>query len=109
MSSDLLNKAESMEYLLKKLKFREEKPKFIDVNPISQMAQGLKEGILECGAMEKVKSTIYYLLQYTDGYRISIFTLYYSTTQAIVAWYSRTRYLLFADYLNCYKTWAFRH
>lgn len=54
MSSDLLNKNESMEYLLQKLKFREERPKFIDVNPISQMAQGLKEGILECGAMEKV-------------------------------------------------------
>ena len=56
MSSDLMNKTESMEYLLQKLKFREEKPKFIDVNPISQMAQGLKEGILECGAMEKVCS-----------------------------------------------------
>lgn len=55
MSSNLMNKTESMEYLLQKLKFREEKPKFIDVNPISQMAQGLKEGILECGAMEKVK------------------------------------------------------
>lgn len=55
MSSDLMNKTESMEYLLQKLKFREEKPKFIDVNPISQMAQGLKEGILECGAMEKGK------------------------------------------------------
>ncbi|KAI7969997.1 hypothetical protein EIK77_000393 [Talaromyces pinophilus] len=68
MSSDLMNKAESMEYLLQKLKFREEKPKFIDVNPISQMAQGLKEGILECGAMEKVcsmDSAIYF--KYTDG------------------------------------------
>lgn len=61
MSSDLMNKTESMEYLLQKLKFREEKPKFIDVNPVSQMAQGLKEGILECGAMEKVRSTQYIL------------------------------------------------
>lgn len=50
---DLMDKNESMEYLLKKLQFREEKPKFIDVNPVSQMAENLKEGIVECGAMEK--------------------------------------------------------
>jgi ATP-dependent RNA helicase DDX24/MAK5 len=42
-----------MEYLMKCLKFRRE-PKFIDVNPIRQMAEGLKEGLIECGAMEKV-------------------------------------------------------
>jgi len=52
---DMLDNKESMEYLLKKLNFREEKPKFIDVNPESQMAQGLKEGIVECPAMEKVR------------------------------------------------------
>ena len=51
---DLMSKEDSMEYLLKKLNFREEKPKFIDVNPVSQMAEGLKEGLIECGAMEKV-------------------------------------------------------
>ena len=49
-----MNKQESMEYLLKRLNFREQKPKFIDVNPVSQMASGLKEGILECAALEKV-------------------------------------------------------
>ena len=49
-----MNKQESMEYLLKKLNFREQKPKFIDVNPVSQMASGLKEGIVECAALEKV-------------------------------------------------------
>ena len=53
-SGDLSDKNESMEYLLKKLNFRESKPKFIDVNPSSQMADGLKEGLVECGAMEKV-------------------------------------------------------
>jgi ATP-dependent RNA helicase DDX24/MAK5 len=52
----LMNKDDSMEYLLKKLNFREERPKFVDVNPISQMAKGLKEGLVECGAMEKVRS-----------------------------------------------------
>jgi len=50
----LMDKKESMEYLLKKLNFREEKPKFVDVNPISQMASGLKEGMVECGGTEKV-------------------------------------------------------
>lgn len=44
---------DKMEYLMKCLKFRRE-PKFIDVNPIRQMAEGLKEGLVECGAMEKV-------------------------------------------------------
>jgi ATP-dependent RNA helicase DDX24/MAK5 len=44
---------EKMAYLMKCLKFRS-KPKFIDVNPVSQMAEGLREGLIECGAMEKV-------------------------------------------------------
>ena len=55
---DLLGKQESMEYLLKKLNFREDKPKFIDVNPVSQMASRLKEGIVECAGLDKVRSTI---------------------------------------------------
>jgi ATP-dependent RNA helicase DDX24/MAK5 len=50
---ELLNKQQSMEYLLKKLKFREEKPKFIDANPNSQMASKLKEGLVECAGTEK--------------------------------------------------------
>jgi ATP-dependent RNA helicase DDX24/MAK5 len=64
---DMLDNKESMEYLLKKLNFREEKPKFIDVNPESQMASGLKEGIVECPAMEKVRQLfIENLVHYTD-------------------------------------------
>lgn len=54
VNNDLMNKKESMEYLLEKLNFREERPKFIDINPVSQMAEGLKEGIVQCAAMEKV-------------------------------------------------------
>lgn len=55
---DLMDEGQSMEYLLKRLNFRET-PKFLDMNPISQMAVGLKEGLVECGAMEKVrKSTL---------------------------------------------------
>ena len=52
---NLMKQDESMEYLLQKLKFREEMPKFIDVNPVSQMAEKLKEGMVECGGQEKVR------------------------------------------------------
>ena len=52
---DLMGKRDSMEYFLKKLNFREEKPQFIDVNPISQMASGLKEGIVECAGTDKAR------------------------------------------------------
>ncbi|KAK2841577.1 hypothetical protein FQN49_006123, partial [Arthroderma sp. PD_2] len=50
---NLLDKKASMEYLLKKLHFRDEKPRFVDVNPVSQMSDNLKEGVVECSAMEK--------------------------------------------------------
>lgn len=44
---------DKMAYLMKCLRFRSE-PRFIDVDPVSRMASGLKEGLIECGAMEKV-------------------------------------------------------
>ncbi|TVY42280.1 ATP-dependent RNA helicase [Lachnellula occidentalis] len=69
----LMDDAESMEYLLKKLNFREEKPKFVDVNPISQMAEGLKEGMVECGGTEK-DLYLYSLLLYHPNQRTLIFT-----------------------------------
>lgn len=53
-SGDLMGNQDPMEYLLKKLNFREDKPRFIDVDPVSQMASSLKEGIVECGGLEKV-------------------------------------------------------
>lgn len=49
-----MNNNESVEYLIQKLNFREDKPKFIDVNPVSQMADRLKEGMVECAGTEKV-------------------------------------------------------
>ena len=61
IGGDLMGKRESLDYLLKKLNFREEKPKFIDVNPVTPMASGLKEGIVECTGTEKV-GTIFRLL-----------------------------------------------
>ncbi|EMR69595.1 putative atp-dependent rna helicase mak5 protein [Eutypa lata UCREL1] len=79
---DLMNKEDSMEYLLKKLNFREEKPKFIDVNPVSQMASGLKEGLIECGAMEK-DLYLYALLLLYPNVRTLVFTNSISTARRI--------------------------
>ncbi|KAF2181042.1 DEAD-domain-containing protein [Zopfia rhizophila CBS 207.26] len=70
---DLMNKQESMEYLLKKLRFREEKPKLIDVNPTHQMASGLKEGLIECAGTEK-DLYLYALLLFHSKKRSLIFT-----------------------------------
>ncbi|KAG9230105.1 P-loop containing nucleoside triphosphate hydrolase protein [Amylocarpus encephaloides] len=69
----LLDDKESMEYLLKKLNFREDKPKFVDVNPISQMAEGLTEGLVECAGTEK-DLYLYSLLLYHPNQRTLIFT-----------------------------------
>ncbi|KAL7276490.1 ATP-dependent RNA helicase [Rhizina undulata] len=69
---DLMGEKESMAYLLKKLRFRESAPQFIDVNPINQLADRLKEGIIECGAMEKDLYLYYLLLRYPS--RTLIFT-----------------------------------
>ncbi|RSL74503.1 ATP-dependent RNA helicase MAK5 [Fusarium floridanum] len=66
------NDEEKMAYLMKCLKFRGE-PKFIDVNPVSQMADGLKEGLIECGAMEK-DLYLYTVLILNPGRRTLVFT-----------------------------------
>ncbi|KAK4088953.1 hypothetical protein Purlil1_6806 [Purpureocillium lilacinum] len=63
---------EKMAYLMKCLKFRGE-PKFIDVNPVTQMAEGLKEGLIECGAMEK-DLFLYTVLLLNPGRRTLVFT-----------------------------------
>ncbi|KAM3069869.1 ATP-dependent RNA helicase [Clarireedia jacksonii] len=69
----LMDDSQSMEYLLKKLNFREDKPKFVDVNPISQMAANLKEGMVECGGEEK-DLYLYSLLLHHPNQRTLIFT-----------------------------------
>ncbi|KAM5341604.1 hypothetical protein ACJ41O_014635 [Fusarium nematophilum] len=66
------NDEEKMAYLMKCLKFRGE-PKFIDVNPVSQMAEGLREGLIECGAMEK-DLYLYTVLLLNPGRRSLVFT-----------------------------------
>lgn len=72
-SDNLMSKQQSMEYLLKKLKFREEKPKFIDANPSSQMASKLKEGLIECAGPEK-DLYLYSLIMFYPKKRALIFT-----------------------------------
>ncbi|KAF1850235.1 DEAD-domain-containing protein [Cucurbitaria berberidis CBS 394.84] len=71
--SDLMSKQQSMEYLLKKLNFREEKPAFIDANPDSQMASRLKEGLVECAGTEK-DLYLYSLLMFYTKKRALVFT-----------------------------------
>ncbi|KAF2766639.1 DEAD-domain-containing protein [Teratosphaeria nubilosa] len=70
---NLLSNEESMEYLLSKLNFREEKPKFVDVNPVNQLAKGLKEGLIECGGTEK-DLYLYALLLLHSNARALVFT-----------------------------------
>lgn len=105
-TGDLMDKNESMEYLLKKLNFREEKPKFIDVNPVQQMAEGLKEGIVECPAMEKVSACAFLNISMstlTKAKRIYISTPFFSTTPNIAHWSSQTQSLLSAALHSFYR------
>ncbi|KAJ4393566.1 ATP-dependent RNA helicase [Gnomoniopsis smithogilvyi] len=80
---NLMSDAQSMEYLLKKLNFREETPKFVDVNPVKQMAQGLKEGLVECGAMEK-DLYLYAVLLLKPTQRTLVFTNAIGTARRLV-------------------------
>lgn len=72
VSNNILDNQASLEYLITKLNFRSN-PKFIDVNPVRQMAANLREGLLECGAMEKDLYLYAILLQYPKA-RILVFT-----------------------------------
>ena len=72
-SHPLLSNEQSMDYLLQKLNFREDTPTFIDVNPVSQMAANLVEGIVECPALEK-DLYLYALLLQPPPLRTLIFT-----------------------------------
>lgn len=70
---DLMNGKESLEYLLSKLNFHEDAPKYIDVNPVGQMARGLKEGLVECSGTEK-DLFLYSLLLLHPNLRTLVFT-----------------------------------
>lgn len=98
-SGDMLDNKASMEYLLKKLNFREEKPKFIDVNPESQMAIGLKEGIVECPAMEK-DLYLYSVLLYYPKNRTLVFTNSISAVRRITQLLQALQLPVFALHSN---------
>ncbi|KAJ5327941.1 hypothetical protein N7452_008331 [Penicillium brevicompactum] len=97
--NDMLDNKESMEYLLKKLNFREEKPRFIDVNPESQMASGLKEGIVECPAMEK-DLYLYSVLLYYPKHRTIVFTNSISAVRRITQLLQALQLPVFALHSN---------
>jgi len=65
----LMGQKESLEFLLRKLPFREENPKWLDMNPVIQMTSNLKEGMVECGNMEKVCVVSIFLDFLTDMLR----------------------------------------
>ena len=72
VKDDPMNKQESVEHLLKTLTFREERPVFIDVNPSSQMAKKLQEGLIECAGPEK-DLYLYSLLMFFAKKRTLVF------------------------------------
>lgn len=70
--NSLSNEA-SMGYLLSKLNFRDEVPKYIDANPVNQLANGLREGLIECAGTEK-DLYLYTLLMLHSSKRTLVFT-----------------------------------
>ncbi|KAF3936807.1 hypothetical protein ABW19_dt0203727 [Dactylella cylindrospora] len=80
-ATGLLSDKDSLDYLLKKLPFREGHPQWVDVNPVDQMAENLREGIVECGNMEKDLYLYYLLLRYP--LRTLVFTNSISTVRRL--------------------------
>ncbi|KAJ6261187.1 ATP-dependent RNA helicase MAK5 [Drechslerella dactyloides] len=80
-NTGLMNDKDLLNSLLKKLPFREEHPQFVDVNPVDQMAENLREGIVECGNMEKDIYLYYLLLRYP--LRTLVFTNSISTVRRL--------------------------
>lgn len=72
-AKDMMTNKESMDYLLTRLNFHTKQPKFIDVDPVNQLATGLKEGLIECGGMEK-DLYLYTLLLMHPNTRTLVFT-----------------------------------
>lgn len=55
---------EAMSFLQKKIRFRQQKPKFIDANPAENVAKSIYEAIIECDKMEKDLYLYYFTLLY---------------------------------------------
>jgi ATP-dependent RNA helicase DDX24/MAK5 len=93
---NILTQEESMAYLVKKLKFREERPKFIDMNPVSQLAEGIREGLVECAGLEKVCTDVIYRRGCTNDFQ----DLY---LYAMIMLHPRTRTLIFTNSISAVK------
>lgn len=78
---DLLSNQESMEYLLQKLRFASE-PAWVDVDPLHSVSQNVKQGIIECGSLDKDLYLYYLLLRYPC--RTLIFTNSISAARRLV-------------------------
>ena len=50
------NFAKELEFLLHKLKFHEQSPRFVDANPDTAVTTQVHEGIIECLNLEKVST-----------------------------------------------------
>src|SRR5271169_2431024 len=56
--------ADVLEFLLQKLKFREQPPRYVDANPDTAVTTQVHEGIVECASLEKDLFLYYFLLKY---------------------------------------------
>jgi ATP-dependent RNA helicase DDX24/MAK5 len=54
LGKSIVNHSDSVEFLLKKLQFREQPPRFVDANPGTAVTKQVHEGIIECANLEKV-------------------------------------------------------
>lgn len=77
---NLLKNKESKEYLLSKLNFRSQKPKFVDVNPVSHLVTGLKESLFECPAGTDKDLYLYTLLLLLSSSRTNPRTLVFANS-----------------------------
>ena len=92
-AANVTDARQSIEYVLQRLNFREEVPKYVDVNPVSQMAARLKEGLVECAALEKASpSEVSRRRSTADGTRTSTSTRCCCTRPGSARSSSQTRY-----------------
>lgn len=80
----IANNKESMEYLLTKLNFRSQKPTFIDADPTSHLATGLKESLVQCPAGTDKDLYLYTLLLLLSNTRNNPRTLIFANSISAV-------------------------
>ncbi|KAF2719211.1 DEAD-domain-containing protein [Polychaeton citri CBS 116435] len=81
--NNILKNEDATRYLLSKLPFRGE-PSFVDVNPVAQMASGLKEGLVECPAGTDKDLYLYAAILLNVNLRTLVFTNSVSAVRRLV-------------------------